>query len=343
MIRYLYAIINDGPKDPLALIIKVVLWVLSIVYLLIVKIRMLLYRMRMIRRVRLSSPVISIGNITWGGTGKTPLAEYICRYLVSKGKSVGLLTRGYGSDEDRYLSESLQGVSVIVDSNRYKGATRAQQGRDFDIFILDDGFQHMRLRRQLDIVTINCADPFGCGQLLPCGILREPISHLFRADIIVLTKSDLVSEDRIKYIRDRLARIKPAMPVFESSHNPQELYNTAGERLQLGYIDAKRVCAVSGLADNGSFYSSLEHIGARVAKKIPFMDHHIYTRQDMVYINEECKRGCIGTIVTTEKDWIKLRELIDPAAGIELLVLKVTLKLKDEEEFFRRLYSILSG
>jgi len=343
MRTYIYRIITEGPKEPLALIVKILLTFLSFIYLAAIRLRWLLYKAAVLKAGRLSSPVISIGNITWGGTGKTPLAESLCRYLASEGKSIALLTRGYGADEDRYLAQSLKGVSVIVGKDRLKNARAALKEKSFDIFILDDGFQHWAIDRDIDIVMINATNPFGSGLLVPSGILREPLTSISRADIAVLTKTDLVDSAALESTKRDISGINPGIEIFESVHRPVGLYDESGALLPVEDINGKKICAVSGLGDNRSFEQTLENIGSDVAKRFCFMDHHRYTEADMAMIIKECGASNIDTIVTTEKDSIKLKALSSSAPDIRWLILKIVLKVRDEEIFLRRLHDILSG
>lgn len=207
---YFYNIVTKRqPQGPVGILIKFILTALSVFYLFIISIRFLFYKVGVFRSRRLKSPVISVGNLTWGGTGKTPLVESICLYFKSQGKKAVLLTRGYGSDEDRLLVQNLEGAAVLAGKERIKNALNFCKTNPADIFILDDGFQHLAIKRDIDIVTINAKEPFGGRLLIPAGILREPARSLMRADIAVITKSDLVPEKDLKRLRDKIYDINP--------------------------------------------------------------------------------------------------------------------------------------
>lgn len=336
--------ITEGPKEPLGFILKGILFIISLFYFFAVKLRLALYNLRIFKAHRLSAPVISVGNITWGGTGKTPLAEAICLYFRSQDKRIALLTRGYGRDEDKILTKNMPGVSVLAGGDRVKNARSAEERGCFDIFILDDGFQHQRIRRDIDIVVINATDPFGSGFQIPAGILREPVSHLSRADLAVITRSDMVPPEALSRIKKDILKVRPDIEIFDSLHQPVSFYTGQDKELELEYIRGKRVCALSGLGDNRSFLQALKGLGADIGGEFLYMDHHAYVKSEIDEVTEDCKRDSIDTVVTTQKDWVKLKGLLtEGSCGIEFLVLKIKLKINDEKKFFSRLSSILPG
>ena len=344
MRKYFYNIITQKKREPFDIIIRPLLILMSLLYLSAIKARSLLYINGIFKSSRLSFPVISIGNITWGGTGKTPLAEAISSHLCSEGKKVTLLTRGYGSDEDRSMAKNLKGVKIITGSNRLSNALFQQQKGATDLFILDDGFQHFKIRRNVDIVTVNATEPFGNNHLIPAGILREPLSSFSRADMIVLTKCDLVSEARLAEIKAYIKKINYPADIFESVHEPELLYTRDGNTHPLEYLKGKTVSAVSGLGDNSSFITTLKNLGADVAAENSYMDHHQYTDDDLIAIHDTAKEKRIKTVVTTEKDWVKLKLALGASfAQIEFLVLKIRLRIKNEQDFYKRLHTLLSG
>lgn len=317
---------------------------ISLFYFLAVELRLAAYKLGIFKSHRLSVPVISVGNITWGGTGKTPLVEAICLYFSSQGKKIAILTRGYGMDEDKVLTENMPGVSVLVGRDRVRNAKSAEDTGRFDIFILDDGFQHLRIRRDIDIVAINAANPFGNGHLIPAGILREPVSHLSRADLTVITRSNMADPAALNRIKKDISRVNPDAEIFDSLHQPVSFYSSRGEELALEYIKGKRIGALSGLGDNRSFIRTLKDLGAEVGTEFFYPDHHAYRKSETDRVIEECGKNSIDTVVTTQKDWIKLKGLLaEGSRKIEFLVLKIELKIKDEKKFFSRLSSLLPG
>jgi len=344
MRQYLYNIITGREKGPLSFVIRIFLIFCSFFYLIVVKLRFWLYRIGIFSSFRLKTPVISIGNITWGGTGKTPLVEVICRHFLSDGKRIALLIRGYGMDEDKFLTESMQGVSVLVGGDRAKNAKRAEE-EPLDLFVLDDGFQHLKIARDINILTIDAGNPFGNGYLIPAGILREAINSVARAHIAVITKTATVSRPALDSIKGVLLKHNPGIEIYESNHQPLLLYTKSGEEKALEHVKGRRVCAVSALGDNDSFKTTIRSIGSDIGMDFSYMDHHRYSTGDIERILNGCKEESIDTVVTTEKDWVKIKDILGNRRkeDIEFLILKIRLKVDDEKSFFRRLSLILSG
>jgi tetraacyldisaccharide 4'-kinase len=237
--------------------------------------------------VRAGVPVICIGNITVGGTGKTPMAGWVVEVLKKAGKHPAILTRGYGGDEPRLLEKL--GVPVIAEPDRVRGAALAR-GKGADVLVMDDGFQHLRLARDLDIVLVDATDPWGGGHLLPWGRLREPREALGRAQAVVITRIDQAPET-VSRIREEVARLAPSALLAEAVHDP-----VGGEDLS-----GKKVLAVCGIGNPEAFRRTLESLGAQVTLKV-FPDHHRYTTADVAAVNTLDA----GTVVMTEKDAAKL-------------------------------------
>ena len=207
------------------------------------------YRRFPSRVKRVPARVISVGNITWGGTGKTPFTVKLAQWLSEEGKKVAVLTRGYGHDEVQELQKKLPGIPVIVGRDRVKSAREAVEKHGAEVLILDDGFQHIRLHRDLDIVTLNSTEPFGPGGLIPRGTLREPLDELKRADAFVITKCNIGSKN-VHWIRQKLNEIKPQAPIFESAHQPLGLSDPMkNRRMDVASLRGRKIAAISGIGD----------------------------------------------------------------------------------------------
>jgi len=310
-----------------------------------VRFRKTLYRHGILKSYKLPRTVISIGNITWGGTGKTPLAEELLRFMCSKGLRPALLTRGYGSDEDRLLRACVPQALIISGKDRLSNALKSLKQDDADIFILDDGFQHFRIKRDLDIVVINVRCAFGNEKLMPAGILREPLEALKRADMVVVTKSDLVPLSLLLDIESRIKNISPNVSVFRGRHAPKHFFKGNGHIVPLEYVKGRRLTCVSALADNQSFEQTVRVLGAKIARGFFYLDHYRYCLKDLRFIIDTSKSLNVNTIVTTEKDWIKLEPLTKTLSykDMEFIVLKIKLEVYDYEIFNRRLSSVLPG
>ena len=293
-------------------------------------------------------PVISIGNITAGGTGKTPMAAALARLLVERGRRPAILSRGYGhdpqsgmDDENRMLARLAPGAAVIVNPDRAAGAARAVAAAGADVLILDDGFQHRRLARDLDLVLIDALDPFGGGHLLPRGLLREPLKGLARADLTVITRSDLVPAERIEEIRARLAQHSNA-PVALAEHRPAALLRVCGagreESMPLSALSEGRWGAVCGIGNPEGFKGTLERLGARVDLVRAYPDHHRYREGEMASLLAEAAARGLQGVLTTEKDADKIAAALPPhGPQTPVLALSVRIEITEGLDALERL------
>lgn len=290
--------------------------------------RKTLYALGLLPRKKLQAKVVCIGNLTTGGTGKTPAVLLAAHTLRQRGHNVAVLSRGYGrrqsgkdvtvlldgrpadwhacGDEPWMIHQSLagQGVPVLVCPDRAKSGEIAVDMYDSRIIILDDGFQHLRLHRDLDIVLINARSPFGGGRLLPLGDLREPVSALRRAQMVIITHADRVTAPDLAALREDIERIHPGVSILESAHKADHLLDVRTEKkLPLSHLKGRAVTALSGLGDPLSFEASLEDLGARLAQSWRYPDHHAYTPRDLASLQN--LRGDLP-LVTTLKDFTRL-------------------------------------
>jgi tetraacyldisaccharide 4'-kinase len=301
---------------------------------------------------RVGLPVISIGNITVGGTGKTPVVIETVRRLQELGRHPAILTRGYGAaasgmaDEVMEFSETLTDVPVIVSPDRIIGAERARGEFGADCVVLDDGFQHRRLRRDLDLVVIDALDPWGGGWVLPVGRLREPLSSLARAHLFVISRSNQVSSSAIEQIETVLNEHAPHATVLHASIEPEFIVYPDGHRENaeaLGYHCTLPIC---GLGNPATFLRTVEQLAGRVCAALIFRDHQRYTRRHVRKIAAAALRRGADLVVTTRKDWVKLAPLWSDCAvkaAPELARLDVRLELQDEGLFDEQLRRALEG
>jgi tetraacyldisaccharide 4'-kinase len=284
-----------------------------------------LYRSGALASESVSVPVISVGNVTFGGTGKTPFVELLARRLRFEGRRPAVVSRGYGrrskgvivvsngdgplvgsevgGDEPVAIARRAPGVAVVVGERRAEAARTAIAG-GADVILLDDGFQHLALRRDADLLLLDAADPFGGGRLPPDGRLREPLSALARADAIVFTRIDRGGPPA-EAIR-QLARWNPDAPVFTARLRPAGLWDERGSPVASALLTARRFVAVCGIANPAAFAQSIRDLDLTAEEILTFPDHHSYRRRDLERIRAAADRTGGAWILTTEKDAVKL-------------------------------------
>ena len=335
----LYKLATDEYRGFWAALVKVFLFILSLVYGLIIRSLIFLGRLK---PCRLSCRVISVGNITLGGTGKTVLVELIARYLKAQGQKVAILSRGYKkADEPLMLKRRLEGIPVIVDQNRIRGAKKALSEYAVDTVILGDGLQQWRIEKDLEIATIDSTDPFGNRNMLPRGILREPLSSLKRVDMFILTKVNFNPD--VEDIKSLLAEINPDAGIFESEHLAAGFYEikAADKMLSPDAFKGKNATLFCGIADPESFENLIISLGIKIDASFKFPDHHNYTKEGLDKIIRDSKNKKSEIVITTEKDAARLGQLGLEASASEIFVLRIELKFrKDEERFLARLARI---
>ncbi len=320
---------------------KIIASFLAVIYKRCLLISQASYRLFPFRIRKVGARVISIGNITWGGTGKTPLVIKLARDLVEAGKKVAVLTRGYGKDEVMELGKKLPNIPVKVGRDRVRSARQALRESETEFLILDDGFQHIRLHRDLDIVNINATIPFGPGGLIPLGTLREPLEHLSRAHVFILTKSDIGSKN-VHWIRQKLLSIKPDAVIFEAVHKPVQFMDFRRNKfLSLDEAKDKKVAVLSGIGDPFSFEKTVEDLGAEIVLAARFDDHHAYTETEIAEFIKKCRELGVKEAVTTEKDYYRIQPVLKKKrsqdfSNFNFLVLEIEFHIHDEEDFLRR-------
>jgi tetraacyldisaccharide 4'-kinase len=309
---------------------------LSLVYGLILRLRVLAYAAGLLRSFRLPKPVIAVGNLTLGGTGKTPMVAYLARWLMERGKRVVVLSRGYGGslggevrivadgrtillssgeagDEPYLLASSVPGLLLVIGADRNRAGLLALERLEPDIFILDDGFQHLRLKSDLNLLLLDCAKPFGNGRTLPAGTLREPAAAVARADLVIFTRCN-----------DRKPLLVTGKPSCAASHRlTGALPLTGGEPLPFHALKPLRGAAFAGIADPSSFFESLQLEGLHLAATLAFPDHCKYCEPELEALVKLKEASCADFMITTGKDAVKLSPYLERlgtvyAAGLEL-------------------------
>ena len=264
-----------------------------------------------------SVPVVSVGNLTLGGTGKTPMVEHVARRLLARDRRVVILSRGYGAgrgvnDEARMLRRHLPDVPHLQHPDRVRLARRAVEDHGAQVLVLDDAFQHRRLARDLDLVLLDATEPFGYGRVFPRGLMREPIASLRRADLVVLTRSDLCTPDQLERIRHTVQHRAPDTRWVVTRHRPTDLVAADGTVEPTSNLHGTGVLAFAGIGNPQAFRATLERAGARLIDWREFGDHHPYTPADIVDLGHWAEQHHPDRVVTTEKDLVKIGR---PALG----------------------------
>ncbi|MGB9608425.1 MAG: tetraacyldisaccharide 4'-kinase [bacterium] len=302
------------------------------------------------RAVKLPCPVIGIGNITLGGTGKTSLAILLGRKLEEMGLKIAILCTGYGGkrggkvkgktveevgDEAVLLSKCLRKGDVWAGRDRLKMAREALR-EGVEVIILDDSMQYFKIKKDLEIAMLNAFSPFGYGYLFPRGALREPISGLRRADIIILTNSDLV-ENKGKIV-ERIKEINPKALIVEANYKAKGLFDISGEEFrEIEWLRGRRVRGIAGIGCPEGFRKSLEGlVGETVFRSLP--DHYSYKCEDIKRLEEEAREKGLEAIVITEKDGVKIKELMEQGCTfkVPILILRAELTLSPEDVFWEK-------
>ncbi len=323
---------------------------LSLLYGAVTRTRLSLYRRGTFQTTKLDRPVISVGNITTGGTGKTPLVEHVARTIAARGKKVCILTRGYGrkdphlqvivsdgygvlaspteaGDEPYLLATKLSGLSAVISSaDRIAAGREAIKDFGTDCFVLDDGFQHLRIARDLNIVTIDATNPWGGGRLLPHGRLRESMDGMSRADCVVLTRCDQVTS--VDALREEILRLTSGKPVFESQMRMVRVspLKNGGETL----VAPARVAAFCAVGNPESFFESLRKAGYEIGVTRAFPDHHVYSQDEIDALVGLAKDAGATALITTAKDAVKLKTL---PFSIPCYVMEIEIAIDDAGDF----------
>jgi tetraacyldisaccharide 4'-kinase len=367
---FVLEVIFEQRRGKRAAIVRSLLFGGSKLFAVAVKFRRFLYNSRILRDTTLGVQVIAIGNLTVGGTGKTPVVEKFARELRDAGRNVAILSRGYRSkppplhkslldrllfrsdstpprivsdgksllldsemagDEPHMLASNLKDVVVLVDKDRVKSGRYAIEKFGCDTLLLDDGFQYWDLRgRRHDVVLIDRQQPFGNEHLLPRGTLREPASHLARAHTIFITKSD----GKTAELRRRIAEFNPTAPIIECVHHPMYLEDVfTGERVDLNHLKGRRVASFSGIAQPESFEQSLVKLGAELVYSKRFADHHRFTQQEILNAINRGKKRQAELIITTQKDAVRFPKL--DRRDLPILFMRVEINIVSGADDFR--------
>ncbi|MFQ5739786.1 MAG: tetraacyldisaccharide 4'-kinase [Acidobacteriota bacterium] len=326
---------------------------LSKLYESVVRIRALLYGRAILPSRSLRNPVISVGNLTVGGTGKTPYVAFLAELLKKTGYQPIILSRGYGGkaekstlvvtdgrklfcgpndcgDEPYLLARKLEGVPVVVGRNRFRGGRAIEDQYERVVHILDDGFQHLKLKRNLDVLLLDGTDPFGGNRLLPAGRLREPPRALQRADLVVITRSHLTLDHDL--IELQIRKWHKRVPISYFHHDAVALFDLKSSKsFRLRDFVNRPVLALAAIGNPGVFLRDLSHYQLKVVERFLFRDHHIYTQPELDRVLQRLSQTAAAAVITTEKDSVRLEKLHFGKG--QILVLQIEAKPEDPEQY----------
>jgi tetraacyldisaccharide 4'-kinase len=328
-------IVSGQDQRPGIGLLRILLSAAAVGYGVVMRGRNLLFAIGILRSRTASVPVISIGNITTGGTGKTPLVIWLCNYLRGKGLHSSILTRGYKTapdqitDEPALLARACPDTDVIVNPNRVAGAQKATSVHQAQVLVLDDGFQHQRLKRNLDIIAVDATCPFGYGRVLPAGLLREPKTGLSRADAVIITRFDQADAEQVRQLEQEIQAISPNIPIAKAVHRHTGAVTFQNDKLDLEALRSKTIFAFCGIGNPNAFFRCLEQSGLSLADTQIFDDHHAYTQEEMKQIFERARSCGAEMILCTQKDWVKSALLSPEEEGVVFAYLAMELDFLD--------------
>jgi tetraacyldisaccharide 4'-kinase len=294
---------------------------------------------------KIGVPVVSVGNITLGGTGKTPMVEWIARWFRKSGVRVSIVSRGYRAeeggrnDEARELEQKLPDVPHLQNPDRVSAAKIAVEELETQLIVLDDGFQHRRLARDLDIVLLDALDPFGLDHVFPRGMLREPLSGLRRADIIVLSRVDVLDAAEKEKIKKRVELLSPNAVLAEAKHAAVDLISAAGTCAPLEFLKNRPIAAFCGLGNPAGFIHTAKACGYNLLSSREFPDHHCYSRNDLEDLVNWAESAKAEAILCTHKDLVKIG--MDRLGKMPLFAIRVGIEFLSGQEVMENFLKII--
>ena len=357
---YLESVIFEREKGLFPFLLRRLFSFLSFLFFFLVSFRIFLYRKKWMKSHFFGVPVLSVGNLTMGGTGKTPLVELFCSHLIKKGWKVAILSRGYKSeplskpqswkeaktgrmlylqtrivsdgkklllkmknagDEPYMLAKNLPGCVVLVDSNRVRAAHFAISKLECNFLILDDGMQHLKMSRTREVVLIDNNYPLGTGKLIPRGTLREPFRNISRADYIFITKSG--TQPNV-FLRQKIRKKNQKAPIIECCHQPKFLVNCqTGEKESLQFLEGRKIASLCGIASPTVFEQGLKNLGAKLVLKQRFPDHHSFSPAVIETFLDRCLMHNLEGLIVTEKDSVRFPVIENPSVPIYFLRIEI--------------------
>ena len=332
------SIMSGKRKDPIAIAMRALLRLASCPYAIVVRFRNRKYDQSVSDVHRCGVPVISVGNLTTGGTGKTPIVCYLAKWFRQRGLRVAIVSRGYGrgdadaNDEALELHARLPDVPHIQNPDRVEAARVAVEELEAQIILMDDGFQHRRLHRDLDLVVIDATCPFGFGYQLPRGLLREPTDGLRRADVVLITRCQAIDDTALKSIQKTVTSFTESVPALQCDHEPIALLEYPENRLPLSRLDQQSVGVLSAIGNPDAFEHTVSQCGAVIQDARHLPDHDAYSPETVASLRDWAQNlgPDVNCIVCTHKDLVKLQT--DRLGGKQLVALQIEMRLQGESQ-----------
>ncbi|MCX5678397.1 MAG: tetraacyldisaccharide 4'-kinase [Candidatus Omnitrophica bacterium] len=342
MVKFIYSLMTDKRRGVVWVPFKAALYLLSIIYGIAIFCRKILYGLKIFKAHRVSLKVVSVGNLTLGGTGKTPFTIALAGLLEDELRSsAAVLIRGYGWDEQALLKKNLPDTPILVGEDRVKSAHKAIRLYGSQFAVLDDGFQHWEIKQDLDIVLVDSRNPFGNNRLFPRGVLREPKNALKRAQVVVFTKVNKKAAG-LDILKDEIKKINGDIIFLEASHRPSHIYDPKARKDRgLSFVSGKRVALVSGIGDPAYFEETVKDLGAVVLDHMIFGDHYNFKEKDIEQIIKMCGVKTPDFLITTEKDAVKFARMSYSFGKYTMMTLAIRMDITSgREQLIDRLRSV---
>ncbi len=331
-------VVSGQARGFLPTVVRAALQAASYPYRVVVRSRNWLYDRGWKKSLSVPIPVVSVGNLTVGGTGKTPTVAMLAKWFRNRNIRVAIVSRGYGAgadgrnDEARELETKLDDVPHLQDPDRFAAATIACEELATQVILLDDGFQHRRLARDLDIVLLDASEPFGYGSMLPRGLLRESPRSLRRAHVVMLTRCDLVTAQRLADIRTQVQRIAPKVAWVETEHRPVKLKNALGKEQSIDWLKDRKCLVFSGIGNPVAFQETVRRCGADIVVSQTFPDHHDYSALDIKQlVNTIRSNPSVDCVLCTGKDLAKIDVAMLADRPLWMVDIELTIRAGQED------------
>ena len=336
--NYFRNLISEKDSSVSAKLIRFLLRVISVFYSLIIELRNIWFDWKILRSYKVDATVISIGNLTAGGTGKTPIVMWLCNLLAEKNIKTAIVSRGYKSktgtlgDEAAMMVNNCPMAKITINNDRVSGAKKAIEKYSVEAIVLDDAFQHRRIKRDMDIIAIDATCPFGFDRILPSGLLRESPKSLKRAQAVIITRTDQCDKNSLDKIENKIKAHNPNILIAHSVHKIVSAKRFKDEVISVEELKKKKSFAFCGIGNPESFSKSLINTGLEVVGEKFFNDHQDYTKESLKDVGVLAKDSGADILLTTQKDWVKIALLARDVLDIECAYIAIELDITSAKQ-----------